>query len=1166
MNGRPVFQNTSDLHMWKRIRGEGVQGILSSAKGGLDGAVDSILASDGNIHPAVLVAAIEELEKAGTASPERLAKIVQRSRSIDCTPSVAAADVMLSRDDATSAAELLSISARSQEVLNRSLAAARIYEAEGDLYNARESATRAYGSDPDDPRVYELMMRLDPEGGWAERQNIQLILSGERPENRNGNGEMQELFSIYYEWFRGDREKATSELISSRGYTSKDPEFMLASARMSVDERDWHSACMMYDSIVDSSPDFVRREAASAHISMGDSAGALALLSKADTTSPKTMKLIVLARRLSGDRREMMDSARVLLENEFSGLDDHLDIVRSLISDRMLDEAGSLLEQLLTVYPHDPEVLAAESELRMTRGDMTGALTLAISAVRHGPKCISARIQKARVLLANDKPDMASKECDIVIRKDPENKDVIALMRDIRFSEDDYPAAADLCSKLLDIDPADTDARISLAECRCRSGEPDQASDLLARALRDDPGRDNSLRVVRTMLANGMWRDALSTTRDLAKRFPDDATFMRLKGNAEYGSGEYMAASVSYASAAGLEPHDPDIWHSKGMADEARGDLESAESAYDRAIILDMGKPSYWISRSSVQIRRGDLHGAVESLNRVIELDPRSVYALVQKAKIVASASRYDEAMHLLDLAEVIHDDRRDIIRVRMRIQTDSGRIDEAISSGKEILGLGGDSEDVLALCSCLMRHGDYSEAFSTADSGLKDDPENPALVRMKDSATSALGCSIDPTTEETPVVEDAPAVKDDDRRPEEDPDSLAEIASSLLSAGDVKGAIRTIDRSIAMDPEDPGYQCIKARAVLASGDRDGASMLAVTALRVNPNDPSLHEVLGDIRSSGGDTGGALQEYEAAIVLGMDSSRVFVKRGDCQASQGEVSKAVESYTLAIVRDQDNMDLTEKLVDMMISQGDAQSAERYVMDNIARHPDSARPIVLLAEYQNAIGDEEGVLKTYEDFQNRYDPGSECTRRMVKVLEKSGHTDVARSLSTSDSDHSDDKSIKRYAEKAMRRAVATKTSIDDPDILLSLGLDHSMSTKVSSYLSNIGDYGRIEPGTDEFRRMELQSHDIIIKLNWRDLDGKPLLPLERVFITGGYRDADDAKKLVAYVRKAMACDVGRKADPRITSMSMRLPKGMTVFEVMRECNVGVYEARQILSQII
>lgn len=1189
MTARPVFQNPAESNLYKRISGKGIQGIIGSVRGGLDGAIDGIISSDISYHPAILVSALDGLERSGKATPELMAKIVQRSRSIDCTPSVRAAEIMLSHGDTSSAAELLSISARSQEIFNRSLTASAIYAAEGDLVNALEAAVRAYGVDPSDDRVYKSLMELDPNGGWAERQNIQKVLSGEKPGNENGRGRMQELFSIYYEWFRGDREKATSALISSGPYREKDPEFMLASARMSVDERDWRSACMVYDSIIGSSPAFVRLEAAEAHLSGGDVDGALEAMSGSDMRSKRSMWLMVRIRERSGDRTEFMDAVRILLESEFSDFNDHISVVRMLMSDGMTEDAGEVLGRLIRIFPRDPRVLSLDSELRASRGDIAGALSQSVKAVRFEPKCNPARLQMARMYLATGKPELASKECDLVIRKDPENIDAIRLMRDIKLVEGDLESAADRGRRILEMDPSDTDARIVLAECLCGSGDVQEAERLLNRAIRDDPGRENGMRVIRSMLSHGMPRQALGVCRELVRTYHDDPSILRLKGNAEYGCGEYMAASVSFASAAGFDPHDPEIWHSKGMADEARGDYGSAEISYDRAILLDMGVPEYWVSKSVIQEHRGDLHGAVGSLNRVIELDPGSVYALVRKAVIVSSASRYGESMHLLDLAEVTSPDDIDVKRARMAIQIDTGHLDDAVVTGESILGMGGTLDDSIRLCTCYLRLGSFSDAVRVADMGLSDHPNDPELSRMRAEAQSSVGqCADDGlfqmevTDPEGTVLQDpsgeplfvtSPEPREVTEDPQdvgsvhEDPQSHYEIARSLLAAGEVKGAIRTIDRAIAIDPDNPDYLCLKARAVLESGDREGASVIADSALRIDPRDPDLHEVLGDIRSKGGDHKGALQEYEASIVFGKDSPEVFAKRGDAFLETGDTDHAIESYTIAVARSPKDMDMAERLANMMISKGDLMGAERCISSMSASNPGSARPVVLMAELARVRGDDDAVMSAYEGFRKVQNPGADCTVRMVKVLEDTGHRDEARVLmggrpATDDND----KAVKRYAEKAMRRAFVTRTPLDDPDVLLSLGLEPSMSRRVTDYLSDIGDYGRIDVGSDVFRNMERQSHDIIKKMDWRNLESDSRLPLEKVFVTGGYRDADDAKRLVAYVFKVMHYDVGRKADPRITEMSMRLPKGMTVFEVMMECDLGVYEAKQVLSQII
>ncbi|MGN0097979.1 MAG: tetratricopeptide repeat protein, partial [Candidatus Methanomethylophilaceae archaeon] len=581
---------------------------------------------------------------------------------------------------------------------------------------------------------------------------------------------------------------------------------------------------------------------------------------------------------------------------------------------------------------------------------------------------------------------------------------------------------------------------------------------------------------------------------------------------------------------------------------------------------------------------------------------------LVRKAIIVNRLSRYDEAMHLLDLAEATSPGDLDIQRERMSMQISSGHLEDAAVTGESIIGKGGDASDALRLCRCYHRLGRYGDVITVADKVLSDHPDDRDLMAVKAEAQASMGGerdAIDTCRQMSEAHPDDPGVRlstadvyrasgkevlantiyteledspDIDVEAsarkvgrtidsDEDARSFYDIASSLLSAGDVKGAVRTIDRAIALDPENPDYQCLKARAVMRSGDAEGASIIVNSALRSNPDNPDLHEVLGDVRSSSGDHRGALQEYEAAIRFGKDVPSIFVKRGDVQDRIGNHDRAIESYSIAVVKDPSDMATSEKLVGLMMSRGDLMGADRQISSMEKVDPSSPSTIVLRAELEGERRDDDAILESYNRFRSCVNPGADLTVRMVKVLEGSGHRDEARILMGAKPKVPDvDKSVKRYAEKALRRAVVTKTPVDDPDLLLSLGLEPSMSSMVSDYLSDIEEYGRIDVGSDEFRRMEALSHDIIVKIGWRDLESEPHLPLERVFVSGNFRDADDAKQLVAYVFKVMHCDVGRKADPRVEDLSMRLPKGMSVYEIMSECGVGVYEARQVQSLII
>lgn len=1207
MGDSPVFQSSSDIRTWRRVRGEGINSILDSARGGTDGLVDEILSREGSVHPAILIALMDRMGGKGQRlSPETLSRLVQKARVTDCSPSIRAAQIMLEQGDPDSAAQILSISARSREVLHRCIASARIYIAQGNLTAARESAERAYATDQGCPEVYDILKEIDPDGGWGQRQNIQAVLSGARPENPPGSGRLQELYSIYYEWFRGSHDDATDHLVNSQYYKDRDPEFLLASARISVDEKDWHSASMMYDNLLDGAGSYILCEAAESNIAAGDPDKAIRILSDADRTSRRVMACLVSAYDMRGDHDEMMDAVRTFLDNEYSGKDDYESQFRMLMGRGMHEDAGTVLARLRDSYPHDPIVLSLQSEHRMGMGDITGAMMYAARAVRRDPKSIQARLQKARVLYMTGKVEAAGRECDYITRRDPENLGCMVLTRDIQLSNGDSKAALGTCERILRADPSDVVTMRALAGARMDLGDGPGSLEMLRSALRHDQSRDNAFEVVGMMVSSGFSREAVGACIDLERQYPRDPMVKRLKGNAEYAMGDYLRASVTFASAAALSPHDPILWHSKGMADEARGDYESAEEAFNRAVLLDLGVPEFWISKSSVQERRGDLHGAVESLNRVIELDPRSVYALVRKSKIFSSAGRFDEAIHYLGIASVISPDDRDILREKARAEVSAGRYDAAVATGEAVMALGGGDDDSLELALCYMRVGQPSKAVKVLDDALATNPASVPLLRARAEASISSGDAdaalricrdLETAAPDDPGVrrfiidinrsmgkmseaddeppEQDPFVTDDEEVPgvvghvpeREDPSALNEMASSLLGAGDVKGAMRAVDRALSIEPDDPRHIRLKAEIVLASGDRDGAAVLVNTALREFPVDPGLHEILGDIRASGGDLRGAVIEYNSAMGYGADPSRINLKRGDMQDRLGNVDGAIQCYNAALAKDPGDLDTLEKLAGLEARAGINGSAIEHLTSVVSRDPRRVTAIVRRAELYGMEGDDDGVMLSYVLFRKCPSPGADATVRMVRVLEDMGHGDEAGQLMGSKPKGGDaDKVVMRYAEKAMRRAFATRTPADDPDSLASLGLDPDMSRRVIAYLADIPDYGRISPGTDEFRRMERVSHDVVTRMGWSDLEGSPRLPLENVFVTGSFKEADDAKALVAYVFKVMHYDVGRKADPRLEEMSMRLPKGMTVYEIMQECSVGVYEAKVIQTQII
>lgn len=1162
MTGCPVLQSQFEKSMWRSLNGGGPLGRFAVTNGGPQAALRKVASHDGTLDPGLLVSVMDHLDEEGKATAETLRELVSRSRAIDCTPSVRASEILLEKGDTRAAEDLLKRSDRSQEVLRRSVAEARIRMKEGDIEGARAAALRAHDADCSCEEPYAILAETDPGAGWPQMLNIQKVFEGEAPVNPPGSGRVQELYSIYYEWFRGSREVASAMLARSKYYSEGDRDFLIASARISVDEGDWHSARMMYSRLRAGAPPYLVREMAEACLDAGDAARALSLLSDCDPMSPRTMLDTVRARHMAGDEAETMVAMRVYLDSEWAGSDEYLEAVRMLIGFDMDHQAAEILAKYMECCGKDADSLILKSILSERAGDCMSALMYATEASVRDKASIPAKVQIAHVYMAMDDTVKAEKECARILAEAPENPDALRLMVMTKDEAGDSDSVIDGCRRLLDIDPTDVGALVRMCRAYILKGDVLEASDTARRAVRADGSRETYLAALSALMAQGPCREADYLLREAEKRFPRDPAMKRVRGNMEYAGGEYLKASATFAQAAGEDPDDPMAWYSKGMADEARGDMVSAEEAYDRAIAIDPDRPEFWIGKAAVREAAGDAAGTIRALDRASELDREDTYPLIRKASVMESLGMTGEALRILGIVHVmIPDDTR--------VTGWMSRLREEMAAGSRT-----EPEPVQD-----MPVDDTGGAHPEPESGhvvpQKDIPED--LPPDHDYSPSIINIP-EPVIEDVPENVSEPVQKvyvEPEQAPEpvpvqdhrEDIDSLYSIAFSLEEAGDHRGAMRAVDKALEMDLDSIDLLKLKARIALGAGDNAAAESISRDLLKRVTDDPEIHETLGRALLAQNEPQAAIHELEKAASLGADDADVHAARGEAFEAMGITDRASECYSAAVSRDPGRLDLAEKLARMMFSRREVIAADGMLNRILRRDPRRMSAILLKAEVAHSRKDDKALMAAYDYFVKCPNPGPENTVRMVRMLEDMGHSAEAKELVVGRPQKDvADNSVKRYAEKALRRAYAMKVSPTDSDLMSSLGLDGETAAEVTAYLREQPDYGPINPGSDGFREMEALSKDAVMNLDWRDLEHNPRLPLERVFVQCACKDSDSAKEIVAYVFRAMLGDPGRNSDPRLTDMSMRLPKGLTVYEVMRECNLGVYEARVVQNLIV
>ena len=1137
MENLPVFGSPEEYRMWRLLNEKATKKIVDSIS-------TKVLASDGHVHPAILTALMEaKLRVYDEISISTIQSIVSKARPQDCSPAIKATELLVSKDEVTAAAEILARN-ESKDMFHRKLAEAELYHGEGDRINSVQSAKKGLEYDPACRRLYEILEEDDPDGPWLDMLSVQEAYEG-KGDRVPVDPRMRELFSIYKYWFSGDKDSATDKLIHSKYYLDGDWEFILASARTSVDEKDWRSAKMMFDKIKDVGPPYVKYEAAEAFTMGRDPEQAQEIYDSLDQTSIRALQGRIAAYVQDGSEKDVMNAIYDYLDSEYVGTQDYAECIRMMMDTGRIDAARHILDMMETSNRRDPTYLVAYSNYLLERGDLRGARRISKEAVRHGGKDISVRILAARIKFSTGDVKGAEKDCDRILDSEPDNRDALVLKRDILVENNDVNTALDVCKRIMEKDPTDITTMMTLSGALSVKGDISGSMMMLRKVLSINPSRDNVLNVVGSMIESGMYREAVYLCYDLEKELPPDAMLRRLRGNAEYALGDYTKASVSYAAAAEVSPHDPVIWHSKGMADEARGDLDSAELSYNRAVLLDLNESEYWISKATIQEKFNDMFGAVESLNRAIELDPGSIYPMVRKAVILENAGRYEEALYFVDLCAVTEPDNVSVSLMRVRIMRESGSLEEAMLTAESIHNSIHSEDTALELAACYLAIGRRSDALKIIESALIGDEQS---IRLRNALESIESGSEEISHSDLPKKEVQPT--------EEDADAAAKIAESMISMGDYKGAIMSIDQAMSLGGEEPKYILIKVGILLKLGETKEALDLVIDALKKHPKSAVLHEAMGDVKMAKSEYRGALQEYEKAMSLGLTISEILARKGDAQECLGYFDRSIDSYSMAVQRDPSDRDLRFKLSQKLYKRGYHARADSNLSELLGMYPEDVEAIILLARVRRDYRKDVGVTEAYKMFKACSITDQKYIDEMVEVLESAGHDDEARSLKKDDSGAASDTRVVRSVEKVLRRAYVSRTSPDDTDLLQSLGFEGKEAQEIIEYINKEVRYGEILPGSPDFQKMERASNEVMMKLNWKD-PTKPI-PLERAYVTGLFKDVDSTKRFISYVVKAATCDVNRDD---MLKMVLDRVQGNTVFEIMRSCKVGVYQARQI-----
>ncbi len=205
-------------------------------------------------------------------------------------------------------------------------------------------------------------------------------------------------------------------------------------------------------------------------------------------------------------------------------------------------------------------------------------------ALKLQPDLLAARLNLARLDMAEGRFDSARKDVSALLVARPRNVQVLVEMARLEMATDRLEAARQLLEKARSVAPGDVAAGLELLEVHRRLGAPGAALDL---------------------------------ARQLSEQRPDDPFVLETLGRAHLAVGDASGARGAFARLARMADRNPERLVTIGQLQLAAGAANDAGASAEKALAVKPGYPSALVLQADAEVLAGNLPRA-ESLQRAL--------------------------------------------------------------------------------------------------------------------------------------------------------------------------------------------------------------------------------------------------------------------------------------------------------------------------------------------------------------------------------------------------------------------------------------------------------------------------------------------------------------------------------------------------------------------
>jgi tetratricopeptide (TPR) repeat protein len=171
------------------------------------------------------------------------------------------------------------------------------------------------------------------------------------------------------------------------------------------------------------------------------------------------------------------------------------------------------------------------------------------------------------------------------------------------------------------------------------------------------------------------------------------------------------------------------------------GDFRAAAVMYRSAVVTtpEDVHGQYMLGLSSW--KSGDFSGAKEAFDKAIALDPRFAKAYFNQARVLLDLKRAPEALEMIEKGRAIDSTSSDVWRLTARARAESGDVDGAIATYRDLLGRNeADSWGLNNLGMLLLQRGDVEGSLGPLARAVQVQPTAPLFLNNLGMALERSG------------------------------------------------------------------------------------------------------------------------------------------------------------------------------------------------------------------------------------------------------------------------------------------------------------------------------------------------------------------------------------------------------------------------------------------